>query len=431
MVCFIVAGGALAHASDYLTLDDAIGIALKNNPLVRAQDEYVKGRGYEKDVSFANMLPRLDMKYAYQHQNPEPTMTVPITTFVGNQPMLTTTDVPTGFQNTYNFSVTATQTLFAGGALYNAYRISRNSYSASNLNRDQTIRDLKLQVIEGYFNLIQSRQTLDVAKSSMTSIKSHLDVANAFYSQGMIPKNDLLEAEVSYAQSQQTVIQADNATKIAESNLNQLMGRDLSIPVSTDREIPMPPIGTTLDDAISTALKNRQEIRVTELQIDSASKGVDIAKAGYVPTVGASYSYQKYGDHPNIDYDSAWVAGLGLNWNLFEGGATRSGVGRAIADRDRLTYLLQSQKNQVGLEVKNDYLSATEAGARVEVASKAIAQAQENLRIQKDRFNLQVATTTDILDAQALLNRAQMNYILARSDYAKSQASLRAAMGEL
>lgn len=428
---FVIAGGALARASDYLTLDDAIGIALKNNPLVKAQDENVRGRSYEKDISFSNMLPKLDLNYSYQHQNPSPSMTIPITTMVGGQPVLTTTDVPTGFRDTYNFSATASQTLFAGGALYNSYRISGNTYDASNLNREQAIRDLKLRVIEGYFNLIQARQTLDVARSSMASIKSHLDVANAFYGQGMIPKNDLLEAEVSYAQSQQTVIQADNAVKINESNLNQLMGRDLSIPIQTDREVPMPALGTTLDDAISTAFKNRQEIKITELQIDSAGKGVSIARAGYAPTVAASYTYQKYGEHPNIDYDDAWIAGLGLSWNLFQGGATRSGVGRAIADRDRLAYLLQSQKNQVGLEVKNDYLSCEEANARVIVASKAISQAEENLRIQKDRFNLQVATTTDILDAQTLLNRAQMNYILARSDYAKSQAALKAAMGDL
>ena len=150
-----------------------------------------------------------------------------------------------------------------------------------------------------------------------------------------------------------------------------------------------------------------------------------------MPTLAASYTYTKCGEEPDIDFDESWTAGLGLSWNVFQGGATFYGVSRAIADRDRLTFLLQSQKNRVGLEVKNFYLNAQEASARVVVAGKAIAQAEENLRIQKDRFNLQVATTTDILDAQAMLTRAQMNYILARSDYARSRAALRAAMGEL
>ncbi|HOW99743.1 MAG TPA: TolC family protein, partial [Deltaproteobacteria bacterium] len=298
---------ALCHAADYLTLDEAIGIALKNNPLLKAEDENVRGRGYERNISFANMLPSVDLSYGYQRQNRTPTMPVPLTSFVGGQPVLTTVDVPTGFKDTYSFSLSATQPLFAGGALYNAYRISDNTYGASSLNRDQTVRDLKLGVIDGYYGLIQSRQTLDVAKSSQASIKSHLDVASAFYGQGMIPKNDLLEAEVSYAQSQQNVIQAENATRISESNLNQLLGRDLSIPVQTDREIPMPGLETTLDDAIGTALKNRQEIRVTELQIDSAKKLVSIARAGYVPTLAASYTYTTFGEEPDIDFDESWT----------------------------------------------------------------------------------------------------------------------------
>jgi outer membrane protein len=424
-------GGLQGHASDYLTLDEAIGIALKNNPIVRAEEQNVEGRRFEERVSFANLLPRVDLDYAYQHQNTTPSILIPMATTVGGQPSVVQTPVPTGFQDTYRFQVSATQPLFTGGALYNAYKVAGNTYRASTLNRDQTLRDLKFQVIDGYYRLIQARQTLDVARSSMASIKAHLDVANAFYGQGMIPKNDLLEAEVSYAQSQQTVIQADNSAKVSESRLNQLLGRNLSIPIQTVREIPMPEFGTTLDGAIGTAIRNRQEIRVTELQIDSASKAITIARAAYLPNLAASYTYTKYGEHPNIDFDETWVAGLGLSWNVFQGGASRYGVSRAIADRDRLTFILQSQKDQVSLEVKNDYLSVVEANARTGVASKAIAQAEENLRIQKDRFNLQVATTTDILDAQALLNRAQMNYILARSDYARSQAALRAAMGEL
>jgi outer membrane protein len=427
IIGLIMVSGAIAHAADYMTLDEAIGVALKNNPQIKAQDENVLGRSYEKNVSFSNMLPKVDLTYGYQHDNTTPTMPIPFSTPTG----FTNMDVPTGFQDTYSFSMSAKQPLFTGGALYNAYRVAGNTYKASTLNRDQSIRDLKQQVIDGYYSLIASRQTLNVAKTSLASIKSHLDVANAFYSQGMIPKNDLLEAEVSYAQSEQNVIQADNAARLRESNLNQLLGRDLSIPIETEREIPMPELGTTLDDAISTALKNRQEIRVTELQIDSAGKGVSIARAGYVPNLAATYTYTKYGEHPNIDFDETWTAGLGLTWNVFQGGATLYGVSRAIADRDRLNFILQSQKNQVGLEVKNNYLSAEEAKARTGVASKAISQAEENLRIQKDRFNLQVATTTDILDAQAMLNRAQMNYILARSDYARSQAALRASMGDL
>ncbi|MRR14028.1 TolC family protein, partial [archaeon] len=206
---------------------------------------------------------------------------------------------------------------------------------------------------------------------------------------------------------------------------------DLSIPVSVDREIPMPEMKGSLDESIQTALSERQEIRITQIQLDSADKGIKISRAGYMPSVAASYTYTRVGEHMDVDYNKSWAAGLGLTWNIFQGGSTYYSVSRATADRNRLNYMHQAQKNLVGLEVKNAYLSAEEAKARISVAAKTIDQAQENLRIQKDRYNLQVATTTNVLDAESLLDQAQMNFITARADYARALAALNAAKGSL
>ncbi len=430
-LALITFGGSVGNAAESMSLDDAIKIALQNNPQISAQDENVQGRLMEEKVSFGNMLPRVDLKYGYQRVDEAPSMSLPPVIIPPSTTSLLPEEIPTGFKNTYSFSVSATQTLFAGGALYNAYKVAGNTYQATSIGRGQSVRDLKRQVIEGYYGLIQARQTLEVARSAAASIKSHLDVAGAFFGQGMIPKNDLLEAEVRYAQSQQNVIQAENACRIAESNLNQLLGRDLSIPVSLDKEIPMAEMKGSLDESIQTGLSERQEIRITQLQIDSADKGIRISKAGYMPSVAASYTYMKVGEHTDVDYEDSWTAGLGLTWNIFQGGSTYYGVSRATADRNRLTYMLQAQKNMVGFEVKNAYLSAEEAKARITVAAKAIDQAQENLRIQKDRYNLQVATTTNVLDAESLLDQSQMNFITARADYARALAALQAAMGSL
>jgi len=417
-------GVSTGYAADILTLEESIDIALKNNPQIKAQNENVYGRLMQKRSAFADMLPEVNLDYSYTRLNEEPLMTIQI------PPAVTPSDIPVGKKDNYRFSVSATQPLYTGGALYNAYKVAGNTYQAADLGRVSTIRDLKRQMIQGYYGLIQARQTLEVARSASASIKSHLDVANAFFGQGMIPKNDLLEAEVRYAQSLQNLIQAENAARLAESNLNQLMGRDLSIPIVTGLEVPMPDLTRNLDESTQTALTNRQELKITELRLDSANKGISISRSGYLPTVAATATYRREGEDPDAEED-VWSLGVGLTWNIFRGGFTYFDVSRARADRNQLSYILQSQKNQVGLEVKNYYLSAEEAKARTAVAEQAIGQARENLRIQKDRYNLQVATTTDVLDAESLLDQARMNYISARTDYVTSIAALRAAMGDL
>jgi len=90
---------------------------------------------------------------------------------------------------------------------------------------------------------------------------------------------------------------------------------------------------------------------------------------------------------------------------------------------------LQELKDNIRLEVKDAYLLLREAEKNIQVTRTAIAQAEENFRINEERYKQQVATSTDVLDAQTLLTRARSNYFNALSDYNISWAKLERAMG--
>lgn len=419
LVCsFLLAG--VAHAAGYMTLEDSIRMAIEKNPDVKVQDQEVMGKDMEKRARFSRMLPTVDLSYGYMRLSDSPSLAVP---GLG--------EVTTGSRGNSETDIEARQVLFAGGALYNSYKIAKNDYFGAELERQRVIRNLKLRVIGAYYGVIKARQEREVAKSNVNSIRSHLDVANAFFSQGMIPKNDLLEAQVSSAESEQNLISAEKNVRLAESNLNILLGRDLSEEVVIDTEIPFTALDITLDTALETALTNRQEIQTVKLQLDNADKGITIARSAFMPNVAATYAYQKQkGDDPSTKYDT-WKTGIGLTWNLFEGGGSYWNLNKAQYMSAQVGYQLESLKDQVSLEVKDSYLSVEEARSRMVVADKAIAQAEEYFRIVKDRYNLQVATTSDVLTAQTLLSRSKKNIISAQADYARSLAALRASMGTL
>jgi outer membrane protein TolC len=339
--------------------------------------------------------------------------------------------VPLSNKDNYRFDIEARQVLFAGGALYNNYLIAKNDYLVSEQDRQRFIRALKLIVIDTYYGVIKARQQHELAKSNVVSVRSHLDVANAFFNQGMIPKNDLLEAQVIFAQSEELLITTENAVKIAESNLNILLQRNLIEEVNIDSEIPLASIDLTFDQSLATAMEVRQEIKTAKLQVENSSKGINVARSAFMPSVAATYGYERTGENPDTDDYNSWKAGLGLTWNLFSGGSNYWNYNKALYMNSKAGYLLESLKNVVTLEVKNSYLNIQEATARLQVAEKAIAQAEELARIQRDRYNLQVATTTDVLDAQTLLVQAKNNYLTARADHARAIAALKASMGTL
>lgn len=413
------------NASDYLTLENTINLAIERNPGVKSQDQDVLAREMDKNSQFARMLPSADLNYGYMRIDDPQSMTLSLP-----QPMQPMT-VPLGQKDNYQFDIQAKQILFAGGALYNSYLISKNDYLASEQDRLRYVRNLKLTVIDAYYAVIKARQQRELAKSNLSSVKSHLDVANAFFNQGMIPKNDLLEAQVKYAGSEELLIRADNGVKLSEANFNILLQRNLIEDVNIDSEIPITGLEITFDQSLSTALESRQEIKIAKLQIDNSSKGINVARSAFMPSLAATYDYERTGEDPDTNDYNTWKAGLGLTWNLFSGGSSYWNYNKANYMNMKAGYQMESLKNLVTLEVKNSYLSIQEAMARLQVAEKAIAQAEELARIQRDRYNLQVATTTDVLDAQTMLVEAKNTYLTARADHARAIAALKASMGTL
>lgn len=422
---FLFSGVSILSAADYLTLENTINLAIERNPGVKSQDQDVLAKEMDKNSQFARMLPTADLSYGYMRIDDPQSMTMSLP-----QPMQPVT-VPLGQKDNYQFDIQAKQILFAGGALYNSYLISKNDYLSSEQERLRFIRNLKLTVIDAYYAVIKARQQRELAKSNLSSVKSHLDVANAFFNQGMIPKNDLLEAQVKYAGSEELLIRAENGVKLSEANLNILLQRDLMEDVNIDSEIPIAGVEMTFDQSLSTALEGRQEVKIAKLQIDNSSKGINLARSAFMPSLAATYDYERTGEDPDTDDYNTWKAGLGLTWNLFSGGSSYWNYNKANYMNLKAGYQMESLKNMVTLEVKNSYLSIQEAFARLQVAEKAIAQAEELARIQRDRYNLQVATTTDVLDAQTMLVEAKNTYLTARADHARAIAALKASMGTL
>lgn len=408
--------------AEHLSLDDAIKMAVEKNPLVKAQDQEIHIKEMDERSQFSKMLPSADLTYGYARLNEAPSMTLTM----GTSPVT----VVMGTKDNYELNLEAKQPLFAGGALYTGYLIAKNETLASIIEREKVVRQIKLQVIDAYYGVIKARQLLEVARSSVASVKSLLDTTQAFFNQGMIPKNNLLEAQVRYAETEQGLISAENAVMIAEANFNLLLVRQLSEDVDIDTEIPVARQDLSLDQALQTAYDSRQEIRAAILQAENARKGMTVARSRFMPGVAATYTYTRSGEDPDVKEDE-WKVGVGLNWNLFEGGSSLWSYNKARYASIKADYLLESLRNMVTLEVKSAYLNTLEAHSRLKVAEKAIDQAQENFRIEKDRYNLQVSTITDVLRAQTLLEQAKNNLITARADQARAFAALMAAMGTL
>jgi outer membrane protein TolC len=145
-------------------------------------------------------------------------------------------------------------------------------------------------------------------------------------------------------------------------------------------------------------------------------------------------NYSRFGDTPGVsgsayrDQENWYVMAV-ANWNFWEWGKTKNRVDVIKSRENQINDASTNARDQIVLEVKNAYLLLREAEKQIFVSKKAVEQAQENFRITRERYNEQVATSTDVLDAQTLLTRAKSDHTNALGDYHISHAMLERAIG--
>jgi outer membrane protein len=427
VICYGMAGAA--DGVPVLTLQESIDIALKQSVIIHSAKEGVYGADAQKKEAFTGFLPKLSTSYNYTRYNTEPFFVFP-----GIPPLIPAGNLITGTINNYTWALEVRQPLFAGGGILANYQAGKAGSEIARFDETVTTLDLVQDVKIAYFNILKAERLLDVALQSVEQLKAHRDIAQNFFDVGLIPRNDLLRAEVELANGRQSLVKADNGVELAKSKFNTVLRRYINTPTKVEDILSYKPFVTPLDDCLKTALENRPEIKSTSMKVNQAQSMVRVAKSEFFPSVNAIGHYERYGDTPEVsgtpykDRES-WYVGVNANWNFWEWGRTKYRVDYRRSLENQSNDALQNVRDQVALDIKNAWLSAHEAEKQIQVSQKAIEQAEENFRISEERYKEQVGTSTDVMDAQTLLTRAKSDYFTALGDYNISLARLERAMG--
>ncbi|MEA2083795.1 MAG: TolC family protein [Thermodesulfobacteriota bacterium] len=328
------------------------------------------------------------------------------------------------------------QPIFAGGSLVTAVNMSELDIEFSDSELKRVQNKIVLDVYKAYYDYLRVQKLEDVASQSVLRLESHVKDAKAFYEEGLIPKNDLLFSELELAQGRQDLLQARHATLLAASVLNVMMKRPVDeflavtdITTYEKREIDW---GNVND----RAKKSRPEISQADNGILQAEKAVILARAVYLPAVSVSATYQKEKESPisSIFMPSATETKsiqAVAKWQFWSWGQSRDKVFEAKREIAKAREAAVQVFESIILEVRQAFLNELEAWENINVTQKAIEQAEENYRITEARYQAQLDTSTQVLDAHTLLDRAGNNYYNALYDYNLAIVTLDWACGDL
>lgn len=418
----LAAAQKAAPDSEGLTLNQAISMALAYSPNLKQSLADLDKAQFKKKEAFTYFLPSFNTSYFWQKTQQPPN-------FVTNGQR-----VVVGSLNVYQWSTGFTQPLFTGFRLSSDYELADLGMDLAEVNTRLAILDVVLRVKEAYYLYLRAMKGVEVADSSVKRLESQLKVSKDFHEVGIIPINDVLKVEVELANARQDRVRALNDRALSMSRLNRLLGRPVERQLEVKDKLKIYPLKIDYVRAREKARLERPELKALGLQLKQADQSIRAAQSGYYPQVNLQASYFFTSDAPQMGdsefYDATdWEVVTQLNWPFWEWGRTKYRTSQQRADKRRLQAVRQDLQDQVDIQVREAVLFLREAQENIQTATVQVQQAKENYRITFERYQEQLTTNTEVLDAQVLLTQANTNYYNALTIFNVAEARLRRAMG--
>jgi len=308
----------------------------------------------------------------------------------------------------------ATYPLYAGGRLGALVDAASGDAEALRSERETAALDLDFEVTAAYLRLLTSRETDRVLSRSVEAFEAHLVDARNRERVGLAARNEVLAIEVERDRVELNRIRAVHAGDLAEADLARLVdlpaGERIE-PADTLDAGQVPPFD--VEALVGEALAKRPERETIEARRNAASSRVAVEHAARRPQLLATGGFDY--SNPNIrvlplraTWNDSWDVGVGFSFSIFDGGQARASQARAAERVVALDERLVDLERRIRLDVVSRVLEARNAEAALPVSERAIASANENLRVTRDRYREGLDRSSDLLDAEVELERAEL-----------------------
>ncbi len=422
---------AVPLPSQPLTLDQALEFALSHNVTLRKgrQDlEEAQGLAIQQRAA---RLPRLATTGGYQQLDESRIEKVqfsaaqPATPFLNNQ--------------SWNANLVVTQPIYAGGKYNSMARSSRLTREAALALYQALVANTLLEVRTAYSDVLLAVEQIVVQEASKKLLERELETARRSLEAGIVPKFNVLRAEVELANALPPLIRARNQERIFRNTLALLLGCDIpadsgvDIPLRTADSLKAEPFEVSVGAALNAAWVHRPEIKAAQSASQLRHEEVLQTRADLLPSVSgiAGYGVQNRNFVRDLDRTlDGWTVGVQANWLLFDFGQTQAKVNMARAREERARLEVEDVRRRIELEVRTAFSLFLESKEVLLSQTRVIEQAEEAVRLVTARADAGSSTQLEVLSAQTALKLSRTQYSQALRDYTVARAKLERAMGE-
>ena len=320
--------------------------------------------------------------------------------------------------------------IFTGFKLKYAKEMAKLQVLANKFKYQNDRNKLAIEVLKAYNGAVAAKYFINALKKAKETTTSFVKMIKEFQSVGMATETDLLQAEKRDSEVDAMMTEAKSKYALALAYLRFLSG-DESISDVGDFKVIVSPNGS-LQNLIKTALKNRNDLKWMQKNVETMQKKVKMDSAVKYPMIGAHLEYG-WNDNQlnNIDSDKDYyVAAIGINYTIFDN-SEKAKIEKSKLDALQTGYYYKYMKKGIALQVEQKYLDLKSKAAIVKnkIVNKNLAE--EILKKYEFMYKQGMINMTILLMKEADLRKARAELIKAKYDEALAAAELKAALGDL
>ena len=429
MLCFAMAALTVSAQSEklVLSLEQALEIALSENPTIKIADQQIEIKRYAKQGTYASLYPQIDATASYQRVIKKQTMSMDF----GGQ----TQTIKVGSDNSFNGGIAMGMPV-VNAQLWESLKLSALDVELAVEQARSSRIDMVEQVTKAYYGVLLAKESYALFQRVYNNAVSNNEIVKKMYDVGSVSEYDLITSNVSVQNAIPNMIEGEYAVTLALWNLKALLGVDL------EKDIDV--TGTLMDytsaldkgyDISQLNLENNTTIKQLDMQEQMLEHALKITKLANVPSLSlnAAYLYTALGNDGKFFQKSAWnpysYAGIQLNIPIFAGNKRRAATREARLNLNSLQLQRENVERQLRVGIVQ-YLNNMQSSVKKYHASAAtVDQAQTGYDIAVKRYEVGRGTLVNIDNSQVALVQAELSRNQSIYNFLSAKVSLDKVLG--
>lgn len=410
-----------------LTLEQALDIALSENPTIKVADQEIQIKRYAKQGTYAALYPQIDATATYQRVLAKQTMSMDL----GGQ----TQTIRVGSDNSFNGGISAAMPLI-NAQLWTSLKVSVLDIELAVEKARASRIDMVEQVTKAYYGVLLAKESHSLYQRVYDNAVENNKVVKKKYDVGSVSEYDLITSNVSVQNALPNVIEAEYSVILTLWQLKALLGIDL------EKNIDV--VGSLMDyermmnegyDITRLNLDNNTTLKQLDIQEEMLEKAVKITKLANVPSlsVNAAFLYTALGNDGKFFVKDAWnpysYAGLQLNIPIFAGNKRRAATREARLNLSNLQLQRENVERQLRVSVIQQLNNMQSSVKKYYASAATVGQAQRGYDISVKRYEVGRGTLVDVDNSQVALTQAELGRNSAIYNFLVAKVSLDKVLG--